>query len=74
MQYSRYPIVSRERIQYPSKGNLSMAYEIKKGNDTIIVNNHLETTGLSVEDKSSFKSMVKGKLEGTAAKKASLII
>lgn len=70
--YSRYPIVSRERIQYPSKGNLSMAYEIKKGNDTIIVvNNHLETTGLSVEDKSSFKSMVKGNLEGTAAKKAS---
>ena len=70
--YSRYPIVSRERIQYPSRGNLSMAYEIKKGNDTIIVvNNHLETTGLSVEDKSRFKSMVKGNLEGPDAKKAS---
>ena len=31
----------------------------------------LETTGLSVEDKSNFKSMVKGKLEGAEAKKAS---
>ncbi|WP_281625605.1 endonuclease/exonuclease/phosphatase family protein [Segatella salivae] len=70
--YSRYPIVSHERISYPSKGNLSGAFEVKIGNDTvIIVNNHLETTGLSNEDKREFKSLVKGDLKVTAAKQTS---
>ena len=37
----------------------------------IIVNNHLETTGLSNEDKREFKSLVKGDLKVTAAKQTS---
>ena len=70
--YSRYPIVSHERIVYPSRGNLSGAFEVKIGNDTVIVvNNHLETTGLSNEDKREFKSMVKGNLLTSDAKQAS---
>ena len=43
--YSRFPILSHERIVYPSRGNLSGAFELKIGRDTVIVvNNHLETT------------------------------
>src|SRR5574344_415338 len=50
--YSKYPILSKERIKYESKGNLSAAYRLKIDGDTVLlVNNHLETTGLDPEDK-----------------------
>ena len=42
------------------------------GRDTVLViNNNLETTGLSSEDKREFRSMMKGKLNGDAAKRTS---
>uniref|UniRef100_A0AB33JBN4 Endonuclease/exonuclease/phosphatase family protein n=1 Tax=Prevotella sp. GTC17259 TaxID=3236795 RepID=A0AB33JBN4_9BACT len=67
--YSKYPIISRRRIHYASPGNLSMAYEVKINDDTVVVvNNHLETTGLSMEDKANFKQMVKGNVEAREAK------
>uniref|UniRef100_A0AB33IRN4 Endonuclease/exonuclease/phosphatase family protein n=1 Tax=Prevotella sp. GTC17253 TaxID=3236793 RepID=A0AB33IRN4_9BACT len=67
--YSKYPIISRQRIHYASPGNLSMAYEVKINDDTVVVvNNHLETTGLSMEDKANFKQMVKGNVEAREAK------
>jgi hypothetical protein len=70
--YSRFPILSHERIIYPSRGNLSGAFELKIGRDTVIVvNNHLETTGLSSEDKREFKQMVKGDLPTPEAKRMS---
>ena len=70
--YSKYPILAHERIAYPSRGNLSGAFYIKMGRDTVLViNNHLETTGLSNEDKREFRSMMKGKLDGSAAKRTS---
>ncbi len=60
---SKYPILRKERIHYPSKGNLSAAFYLKMPHDTVIViNNHLETTGLSPEDRSQFKSLVKGEM------------
>lgn len=70
--YSRFPIVGRERIRYASVGNLSMAWKLKIGNDTVlVVNNHLETSGLSAEDRDQFKNIVNGNLEGISAKEES---
>lgn len=61
--WSKYPVVRKERVEYSSKGNLSAAFYLKLPKDTLlVVNNHLETTGLSPEDRSQFKSLVKGEL------------
>lgn len=62
---SRYPIISKERIRYESEANVSAAFKVKIGRDTVVVvNNHFETSGLSLEDRAGFKDMVKGKSEG----------
>lgn len=59
---SKYPILKKERIKYKSRGNVSAAFTLKIGADTVcVINNHLETTGLSKEDRSGFRNMVKGK-------------
>ena len=43
--HSRYPILKKERIEYESVGNGSVAYYLKVGADTLLViNNHLEGT------------------------------
>ncbi len=63
--YSRFPILQKKTIEYASAGNHSAAFYLKIGHDTVIViNNHLETTGLSQKDKDSFKSLVKGNVPG----------
>lgn len=64
--YSRFPIVGKERIHYFSKNNnSSAAFFLKTGrNDTtIVVANHFEITGISLEQRSQFKAMLKGKLQ-----------
>lgn len=70
--YSKFPILSTEQVKYESVGNLSMAYRLKIGRDTVLViNNHLETTGLSLEDRAQFKEMLKGDLNRQKVKKQS---
>lgn len=70
--YSKYPILSKERINYVSAGNQSVAYRLKIENDTVVlINNHLETTGLTLEEREQFKELVKGKLETNKAEQAS---
>lgn len=67
--YSKFPILSKDHIYYPSVGNHSSAFQLKIGRDTVLlVNNHLETTGLSPEEKEQFKSLVKGNLKNSTAK------
>lgn len=62
--YSKYPIVSRYKIKYESIYNSSVAYKIKIGRDTVVViNNHLEATWLSEEERANFKQIMKGNLE-----------
>lgn len=62
--YSKYPIISKERIEYQSKGNLSGAFQILvDGKPVLVINNHLETTGLSHEEKVQFKTMLKGDMK-----------
>lgn len=58
--YSKYPILSSERIDYVSKGNKSVAYRLKIDQDTVLlVNNHLESNKLTDSDKELYKDLVK---------------
>lgn len=58
---SKYPILAKGRIDYKSKGNVSAAFKVKIGRDTVtVVNNHFESTGLSRADRTGFKQMMKG--------------
>lgn len=57
---SRYPILSAHFVKYESVGNGSMAYELKVGSDTLLlINNHLESNKLSVDDKAAYREMIK---------------
>ena len=73
--HSKYPILRRERISYPSKANGSMAYYLLVNGDTILViNNHLETTHLTKEDRSRYTEMVSGKMKRDTVKEESLLL
>lgn len=70
--FSKYPILSKEQIEYESKGNLSVAYRLKiRDREVLLINNHLETTGLSLEERAQFKKMLKGKLQTDTAEQTS---
>jgi endonuclease/exonuclease/phosphatase family metal-dependent hydrolase len=54
---------------YKSVGNGSVAYYLKVQDDTVIViNNHLEGTHLSNEDRANYKRMIRGKMEKDTVK------
>lgn len=73
--YSKYPIIGRERIAYPSRGNLSAAFRLKINGDTVLViNNHFETTGLSSAEKTRFKNLIKGHFDTDTAKQTSKLL
>lgn len=58
--FSRFPILSEKKIDYVSRSNGSMAYEIKLGEDTLLlINNHLESNKLTSDDKAVYKDMIK---------------
>lgn len=70
--HTRYPILRKERIEYPSMANGSVAWYLKVGNDTLIViNNHLESTHLSKEDRSQYRQLIKGDMESDTARASS---
>ena len=70
--FSKYPILSKEHIRYPSKGNMSCAFKLRINHrDVIVINNHLETTDLTSDEKERFQLMIKGELGGTAATRTS---
>ena len=73
--YSRYPILRRERINYPSLANMSMAYFLQKGSDTIIVvNNHLESNHLSMLEREGYQELLKGDVSKEQAKMQSRLL
>ena len=70
--YSKYPILHKEIIPYESRGNMSEAYLLDVNGDTVlVVNNHLETYGLSTEEKEKYAEMVEGN-KNVVAKRAFL--
>ena len=73
--FSKFPILSKEVIPYESVGNLSAAFQLKIGGEKVLlINNHLETTGLTLEERSQFKELIKGKLETDTAEQASKLL
>ena len=73
--HTRYPIVRKERIPYETNSNGSVAYYLQMGDDTLlVVNNHLEGTHLSKEDRSRYKEMLKCGMERDTVRAESMII
>ena len=67
--HTRFPILKKERIHYPSRTNGSVAYYLLIENDTVIViNNHLESSHLSTDDRNRYEEMIKGEMERHTAK------
>lgn len=57
--YFKLPVLSVESIKYDSESNGSIAYHLLYEGDTLlVVNNHLESNRLTVEDKTMYKSMI----------------
>lgn len=70
--YSKFPIIHRERIRYVSQSNLSIAYKLLIGGDTVLViNNHFESNRLSQEEKTNFRQLVKGEMKRDSAERES---
>ena len=73
--YSKYPIISTERIPFESDINLSVAYRIKVGKDTVlVVNNHLESNNMTNADKAGFKNIVQGNITKKETKQESSLL
>ena len=74
--HTRFPILKKERVPYPSSANGSVAYYLKmdNGDTLLVINNHLEGTHLSNEDRNNYKRMLKGKMERDTAKAESVIL
>lgn len=54
---------------------MSVAYRLKvKDREVLLINNHLETTGLSLEDRRQFKNLVIGKLQVDTAEETSKLL
>ncbi|MCD8296495.1 MAG: endonuclease/exonuclease/phosphatase family protein [Prevotella sp.] len=61
---SKFPILYKERIKYKSEKNVSAAFKVLIEQDTVtVINNHFETSGISLEDRAVFTQMIKGKSE-----------
>lgn len=57
--YSKHRILSAKPIPYESHLNGSMAYQIKVGEDTLlVVNNHLESNKIADSDKEIYQNMM----------------
>ena len=73
--HTRYPILRKERIPYESLANGSVAYFLQVGDDTLlVVNNHLEGTHLSKEDRTRYKDMLRGDIQTDTVKAESIHI
>lgn len=57
--FSRYPILSSERVEYDSQTNGSVLYRIALEGDTLVlVNNHLESNKLNADDKDDYRRIL----------------
>ena len=58
--FSKFPIKSVTKIDYPTTTNYSYAYELQVGEDSLLlINNHLESYRLSLKEKDDYKSIIK---------------
>lgn len=67
--YTRFPILRKERIEYESTGNGSVAYYLRIGRDTVLViNNHFESNHLDPDERQRYKDMLKGEMAQDTAR------
>lgn len=67
--HSRFPILKKEVINYHSATNGSVAYFLLiEGDTVIVVNNHLESSHLSSDDRNRYQELLKGEVERQTAK------
>lgn len=58
--FSKYPIKNSRRIEYGSKYNASSRHEVHvAGKKLILINNHLESFKLTIEDRSRYSAFIK---------------
>lgn len=75
--FSKYPITNSRRVKYESKYNGSSVQEITiKGKKLTLINNHLESFKLTMEDRSRYSTFIKsfssdglGELKGAVEQK-----
>ncbi|SFW39397.1 Metal-dependent hydrolase, endonuclease/exonuclease/phosphatase family [Prevotellaceae bacterium HUN156] len=62
--HTRYPIIRRERINYPTASNNgSAAWWLQVGKDTLlVVNNHFESCHLNQQDRQQYRQLLKGEM------------
>ena len=57
--FSKFPILSVQKVPYESTANGSMAYTLKVGADTLLlVNNHLESNKFTREDRGLYEDLI----------------
>lgn len=58
---TKYPIKKKQRISYETKGNISGAFWLDvNGKELIVACNHLQTMGLSMQERQDFGTMMHG--------------
>lgn len=58
--YSKFPILSARVLTYKSEYNGSVMYELKMGDDTLLlINNHLESNKLTLKDREVYEEMLR---------------
>ena len=74
--HTRYPIIKRERIDYPEpSANGSVAWWLKVGSDTlIVVNNHFESCHLTAADREQYKQLLKGEVRRDSVRAESKLL
>jgi len=66
---SKYPILKKEHVGENTENEHSAAFRLLVGEDTIVVvNTHLATSKLSVDERNKFRVMIDGKMERDSAK------
>lgn len=64
--FSKYKIISADKVNNQTETNGSIAYRLKLGTDTLLlINNHLQSNRLTMEDKAKYKKMFKEPRERT---------
>ncbi len=69
--FSKYPLLSRETIRIDSAKVSAVFHLDIDGEETLVINNHFQSTGLTKEEKAGFKAMMKGELEQDSSRETS---
>ncbi|MBR2150732.1 MAG: endonuclease/exonuclease/phosphatase family protein [Prevotella sp.] len=73
--HTRFPILRRERIEYPSETNGSVAWWLDVNGDTVIVvNNHFESCHLNQDDRQHYRQILHGKMNSDSARAESKLL